>query len=122
MKEVFLDRRDVWAFALGSAAVTVGVILHLPMYWMGRDNGFRLAGMPMDIGMLSGMALIVAGIFVAAYGLLPSSASRRMQIPAAISVHAPEDAPLSLAHWGLTRSGLAADCERNPWVGRGLFG
>jgi putative MFS transporter len=101
VRDVFLDRRDVWAFILGSTAVTLGVFLHLPMYWMGRSNGFRLAGMSMDVGMLSGMLLIVAGIFVAAYGLLPSSAARRAQTAAAISVHAPEDAPLGLAHWRL---------------------
>ena len=51
--------------------MTAGVVLHLPMYWMGRDMGFRLADMPMDAGMLWGMALIVAGLVVAGYGLLP---------------------------------------------------
>jgi hypothetical protein len=45
--------------------------MHLPMFWMGRGNGFRLADMPMDAEMLWGMALIVAGLLVAGYGLLP---------------------------------------------------
>ena len=36
------------AFWLGAAAVTAGVLLHLPMYAMGKSDGYRLAGMPMD--------------------------------------------------------------------------
>ena len=63
------------AFWCGSAMVAVGVALHLPMFWMGRKTGFRLAGMPMDTGMLVGMALIILGIIAAAYGLLPRAAS-----------------------------------------------
>ena len=68
---VLADRRHLWAFVAGCVAVTAGVVMHLPMFWMGRDIGFRLADMPMDDGMLWGMALIVAGIGVAGYGLLP---------------------------------------------------
>ncbi|RYE52528.1 MAG: MFS transporter, partial [Hyphomicrobiales bacterium] len=65
------DRRHLWAFVVGCIAVTLGVLLHLPMFWMGRDDGFRLADMPMDAEMLWGMALIVAGIVVAGFGLIP---------------------------------------------------
>ncbi|MEO7167336.1 MAG: MFS transporter [Spartobacteria bacterium] len=99
--KVFLDRRGVWAFWLGCAAVTIGVLLHLPMYWMGRDTGFVLVGMPMDSGMIFGMYLIVAGLGVAAYGLLPSHAAQTAQAALRIRVTAPEDAPLSRAHWAL---------------------
>ncbi|MBS0393865.1 MAG: MFS transporter [Proteobacteria bacterium] len=98
---VLSDRRGVWAFALGCVAVTAGVLLHLPMFWMGRAVGFRLAGMPMDAGMLAGMGLIVGGIGVAAYGLLPRSIAAQARTAARISVHAPEDAPLGAAHWQL---------------------
>jgi MFS transporter, putative metabolite:H+ symporter len=100
MLSVLRDRRDVWSFVLGCAAVTAGVLLHLPMFWMGRAVGFRLAGMPMDLGMLAGMGFIVVGIGVAAYGLLPKAASPQPRVQR-ISVHAPEDAPLSFAHWRL---------------------
>ena len=65
--QVFLDRRGAWAFALGCIFVTIGVLLHLPMFWMGREMGFALAGMPMDPGMIFGMYLIVGGVGVAAY-------------------------------------------------------
>ena len=68
---ILADRRHLIAFVAGCLAVTAGVVLHLPMYWMGRDMGFRLADMAMDAGMLWGMALIVAGLVVAGYGLLP---------------------------------------------------
>ena len=99
--QVFLDRRGAWAFALGCVFVTIGVLLHLPMFWMGREMGFALAGMPMDPGMIFGMYLIVGGVGVAAYGLLPSHAARTAHAAARITVAAPEDAPLSLAHWTL---------------------
>ncbi|MDQ6629724.1 MAG: hypothetical protein M3Z29_14965 [Pseudomonadota bacterium] len=56
---VLAERRNRWSFAVGCIATTAGVLLHLPMYWMGRDRGFRLADMPMDAGMRWGMALIV---------------------------------------------------------------
>ena len=49
-------RRNRWTFTLGCATVTAGVLLHLPMFWMGQDNGFRLAEMPMDAGMWWGHA------------------------------------------------------------------
>ena len=95
------DRRAVWAFGLGVAAVTIGVLLHIPMYLMGRDDGFMLAGMPMDPGMIFGMVLIVGGIFVAAYGLLPPRVSQQIEAASRITVSPPEDAKLGPAHFGL---------------------
>ncbi len=70
------------AFWGGSALVTAGVILHLPMFLMGRATGYRLVGMPMSPGMLLGMAFIIFGIAGAAYGLLPpSSLSTPLNFP-----------------------------------------
>ena len=66
------ERRNVLAFWFGSALVSAGVVLHLPMFWMARNTGYVLSGMPMDAGMLWGMALIVGGIVCAGYGLLPN--------------------------------------------------
>jgi putative MFS transporter len=99
---VLADRRHLVAFVAGCIAVTVGVVLHLPMYWMGRDMGFRLAGMATDAGMLWGMALIVAGIGVAGCGLLPKKrGALHAPIDPDVIVIAPEDAPLGAAHWRL---------------------
>ena len=94
------DRR-LWAFILGVVAVTTGVLLHLPMFWMGRDMGFHMVGMPMDNGMIAGMVLIIAGVGLAAYGLLPRNLSQQMAASNQLAVSAPEDAPLSWAHWRL---------------------
>jgi putative MFS transporter len=95
---MFAKRRNNFAFWLGSAAVAAGVLLHLPMVWMARDMGFMLAGMPMDASMLWGMALIVAGIGLACYGLLPKTAAGTLTHEA---IAPPEDAPLTRAHWVL---------------------
>lgn len=101
MTQVFHDRRGIWAFWLGCIGVTIGVLLHMPMFLMGRHNGFALYGMPMDTSMIFGMYLIIASVGMAAYGLLPSKASQAAQANLRITVVAPEDAPLSRAHWTL---------------------
>jgi len=95
------DRRALWAFALGCVAVTLGVLLHIPMFLMGRDMHFMLAGMPMGWDMVVGMGLIIGGCLVAAYGLLPRNVAEQRAAGAGIEVAAPEDAPLGPAHWGL---------------------
>lgn len=99
--KVFLDRRGVWAFLLGCVAVTIGVLLHLPMFWMGHNNGFVLAGMPMEPEMIFGMYLIIAGVAIAAYGLLPKHVAQTVEAASHITVAAPEDAKLGPAHWKL---------------------
>lgn len=95
---MFADRRSALGFWLGSAVVTVGVLLHLPMFWMARGTGFVLAGMPMDPGMILGMALIVSGVAAAGYGLLPKAVKSNEPF---IAIAPPEDAPLTSAHWML---------------------
>lgn len=93
---LFSNGRKQFAFWAGSAMVATGVILHVPMFWMGRFTHFRLAGMPMESGMLAGMGLIIAGVAAAAYGLLPSERKREVTY---FSITPPEDAPLTKAHW-----------------------
>src|SRR3546814_17547881 len=51
--------------------------------------------------MIGGMWMIVAGIGVAAYGLLPKGLSQQIEASSQLAVRAPEDAPLSAAHWRL---------------------
>ncbi|MEH3104670.1 MAG: MFS transporter [Sphingomonas phyllosphaerae] len=101
IKSTLSDRQAVWAFVLGCVAVTIGVVAHLPMFAMARAMHYRLAGMPMDGMMIGGMALIVLGTLVAAYGLLPRDLAAQRAAAADIVVAAPEDAPLGPAHWGL---------------------
>jgi putative MFS transporter len=86
---------------LGVLAVTGGVLLHMPMFLMGRMNHFHLYGMPMGIDMYIGMALIIGGVGIAAYGLLPKNISKQLSASQDIVVSPPEDAPLSWAHWTL---------------------
>lgn len=92
---LFGNRRHTIAFWLGCLMVTAGVLLHLPMYWMGRGMGFHLAGMAMDAGMLWGMALIVAGTGLTAFGLFPAKVGTE-EIG---TISPPEDAALTPAHW-----------------------
>ena len=86
------------AFWFGTVAVTVGVILHIPMYLMGKDTGYRLAGMPMDTPMLIGMAAIAVGLLASLYGLYPRSAATNRALAAKIRVSALDDARISWTH------------------------
>src|SRR3982750_152727 len=95
------DRRGIWAFVLGVIMVTGGVVMHAPMFLMGRHNHFILYGMPIGWDMILGMAAIVAGCGIAAYGLLPRDIARQLTASQEIIVSPPEDAPLSRAHWML---------------------
>jgi putative MFS transporter len=95
------DRRGLWAFILGVLLVTSGVVLHLPMFLMGRMTHFRLYGMPMGNEMILGMAAIILGVAIAAYGLLPKNISGQLAASRDVVVSPPEDAPLSPAHWTL---------------------
>jgi putative MFS transporter len=89
------------AFWFGVVAVTAGVIAHIPMYLMGKDIGYRLAGMPMDTPMLIGMGAIIVGFIASLYGLYPASTAVKARAISHIRVRALDDAPLSLAHVGL---------------------
>jgi putative MFS transporter len=91
----------LWAFILGVILVTGGVLMHAPMFLMGRHNHFILYGMPIGWDMILGMVAIVGGCAIAAYGLLPRDIAGQLAASQDIVVTPPEDAPLSLAHWGL---------------------
>src|SRR5690349_19114711 len=75
--------------------------MHTPMFLMGRHNHFILAGMPIGWDMVLGMAAIVGGCAIAAYGLLPRDIAQQLAASQEIVVSPPEDAPLCGAHWGL---------------------
>jgi MFS transporter, putative metabolite:H+ symporter len=89
------------AFWFGVVAVTAGVIAHIPMYLMGRNTGYRLVGMPMDMPMKIGMAAIIGGLIASLYGLYPRSAEATARTASRIRISALDDAPISLTHVGL---------------------
>lgn len=101
MEQFLRDRTGAGLFVAGAASVTVGVLLHLPMFWTARGMGFRMAGMPMDGGMIAGMYMILGGVVLAGWGLLPKRVAEQAAASRHISVAAPEDAPLTAAHWTL---------------------
>ncbi len=88
------------AFWLGSVALTAGVLMHLPDFFSMSDMGYRMVGMPMSSTMIAGMWLIVGGMLLATWALVPPP-SAAPHNPATYRVHAIDDAKLTGAHWGL---------------------
>ena len=88
------------AFWTGIAAVTAGVLLHLPMYMGARDMGYRLAGMEVDAAMIAGMVLILLGLAATVYGLFPRGSALGASV-VRVRVRALDDAPIRSAHVGL---------------------
>lgn len=91
-----VGERAIW-FWTGCAAISCGVLLHLPMLAMAHDMGNHLAGMPMDFEMLIGMALIMVGVPLACWGALPKHRSLHSS-HAGTSFEAPDDTPLNRWH------------------------
>jgi putative MFS transporter len=89
------------AFWFGVIAVTAGTLMHLPMYLMGKDTGYRLAGMPMTVPMQMGMVAIIVGLIASLYGLYPRRATATAAAASRIRVSALDDTPLTAAHYGL---------------------
>jgi len=88
------------AFWLGTTAITAGVLMHLPDFLSMGDMGYRMVGMPMSPMMIAGMWLIVAGMVLATWGLLPP---RQLSsgTPSRYHLRGIDDAALTGAHWGL---------------------
>jgi putative MFS transporter len=91
----FEHRAIYWA---GVLAVTLGVILHLPMYYEGRDMGFRLVGMPVDLPMIAGMVLIVIGLAATVWGVIPRDHSDALESDVHIRIRALDEVPINSAH------------------------
>jgi MFS transporter, putative metabolite:H+ symporter len=88
-------------FWAGVVAVIAGVILHLPMYVQARDMGYRLAGMPLDVGMIAGMVLIVAGLAATIWGLIPRDDPHALASDVHIRVRALDEVPIRSSHVAL---------------------
>jgi MFS transporter, putative metabolite:H+ symporter len=91
----FEHRGIYWA---GVLAVVTGVVLHLPMYYEGRDMGFRLVGMPVDLAMIAGMLLIVIGLAATVWGVIPRDHSDVLESDVHIRVRALDEVPINSAH------------------------
>ncbi|WP_235902926.1 MFS transporter [Sandarakinorhabdus oryzae] len=89
------DRAPIfWA---GCAAISAGVLLHLPMLAMAHSMGNHLAGMPMDSGMWLGMGLILIGVPLACFGALPRHRTAHGD-HAGTNFEAPDSTPLNRWH------------------------
>ncbi len=89
------------AFWVGVAAVTVGTLMQLPMYFEAKDMGYRLVGMAFDATMTVGMTLIFIGVGLTAYGLFPRFAAVSTGAVSRIKVQALDDARITRTHIGL---------------------
>jgi len=89
------------AFWLGSASVTLGVLLHLPFYFAAADNNYVLAGSTPDAPFMIGMVLIFAGLAATAYGLFPRLSEVSRGYVSRIKVRALDEAPIKASHVGL---------------------
>jgi MFS transporter, putative metabolite:H+ symporter len=91
------------AFWIGSIAVVVGVLAHMPMFMMAAPMHYHLAGMPMDNTMLAGMALIPIGVLLAGYGLMPRMDQLRQAMHGGdhVHFHVADGLPLNREHWKL---------------------
>jgi putative MFS transporter len=87
-----------WAFWLGAGAVTAGVLLHLPMYFSARDDGYMLRGMPWDGWMIFGMALMLGGYAAVVYGIAPRLGERGDVTQHRLAFKALDEARLTRAH------------------------
>jgi len=92
--------RSKGAFWIGFFAVAIGVALQLPMYINAKNMGYRLVGMPMDTSMNLGMALVVIGLLVTLYSLIPPAAASEKK-DFHLKVKALDDAPINRTHIGL---------------------
>src|ERR1700722_3185868 len=93
--------RNAPVFWAGTVACTAGVLLHLPMYIDSRADGYRMVGMTPDPAMLAGMALIVAGLVMSIYGLIPKAAPASGTNLARVRVAVADDSRLRPALVGL---------------------
>jgi len=103
MKSNGLSFHHPVAFWLGCVAVVAGVLLHMPMFAMGRMTHWQMVGMPMDTLMLTGMALVPLGVLLSMYGLMPRLAQMRQTLHGQnhLHFHIADGVPLNREHWTL---------------------
>ncbi|WLQ45080.1 MFS transporter [Streptomyces laculatispora] len=89
------------AFWTGVLASIIGVLMHLPMYIDARDMGYHMHGMAPDSTMITGMGLIVVGLGLSYYGVVPRASKEISHTARTIHVRALDDAPIRGAHIAL---------------------
>ena len=82
----------------GCLAVSVGVLLHMPMYAESLEGNHHMSDMPVGADMIFGMALIVLGVAAACFGALPARHRSLAEGHSPMRYEAPDDTPLSRAH------------------------
>jgi MFS transporter, putative metabolite:H+ symporter len=95
--------RHPGAFWVGIVFVAAGVLAHLPDYVGARSTGYRMAETAMSPLMHAGMLLIVLGLALAIFGLIPTGVLRGSSGPAGAPVifRSMDDARLTRQHWNL---------------------
>ncbi len=71
------------------------------MYVEARDMGFRLAGMSLGVGMITGMVLIIAGLAATFWGLIPRDHPHALASDVHIRVRALDEVPIRSSHVAL---------------------
>jgi putative MFS transporter len=111
-------------FWVGTVLVVAGVLLHVPDYVAARSMHFAMAGMAMGRPMYIGMTLVVVGLAIGAWGLLPDRAARRRVVQGtarnATAVAALDDLKLGRTHWSLIAAltiGLVVDTMKPATLG-----
>lgn len=114
-------RTGFWA---GTVLIVTGVLLHVPAFISARSQHFMVAGMPMGVPMSVGMTLILVGLALSAWGLLPDAATRHRALQAAhqdqVNVTALDDLKLGRAHWSMIVAltvGLMVDTMKPATLG-----
>lgn len=92
--------RSRGAFWFGFFAVCIGVSLQLPMYLDAADIGYRLVGHSMSSLMMFGMFMVIIGLLVTLYSLIPPATGKE-NIDYNLKVRALDDAPINPTHIGL---------------------
>lgn len=93
-----IEFRNTPVFWLGILACTAGVLLHLPMYYDARLMHYRMVGMAPDPAMLTGMALIGAGLVMTTWAVIPKG---RPDSRKAVQIRALDDARINWSHVAL---------------------
>lgn len=97
------------AFWLGCLLITLGVLSHIPMFIHASAMNYKMVGMPMDITMMIGMALIPFGLALACYGLMPRLAILRLNNSVEVlNFHIADNSPLTSEHLKLVFALLVA--------------